>query len=461
MGMQGLRAELEELSFRHLMPEAHAMILTRLEELKAKNGAIIVKIEKELTDQFAKRGIKVQVKGRQKQAYSVWRKMERRSIAFEQLSDIYGFRIIVDSVADCYAAVGVAHTTWPSVPGRFKDYISTPKQNDYRSIHTTVIGPGSQRVELQIRTQEMHEIAEYGIAAHALYKDAPGAPDGSRTGESRAYRGLRRTIEALSGDDSEKFLEHTKLELFQDQVFCFTPKGRLIALPRGATAIDFAYAVHTDVGNSAVGAKINGRIAPLISELHNGDEVVIARSDTQTPPAAWESVVVTGRARAAIRRATREAVKAQYGGLGRQIIERAFKRAGRDFAEDKLKAALAAPGAHLARRCVRRGRARRNVLGRCGARHSSRFQGGARLRPGAGQERERLVRPEQSGEPDVQSARAGRRGRFDPDPRRARRPAGALRAQRRRRAGRADRRHHDAGRGHHDLSHPFARLDRL
>ena len=340
MGMQGLRAELEELSFQHLMPEAHAMILARLEELKAKNGALIVKIEKELTDQFAKRGIKVQVKGRQKQAYSVWRKMERRSIAFEQLSDIYGFRIVVDSVADCYAAVGVAHTTWPSVPGRFKDYISTPKQNDYRSIHTTVIGPGSQRVELQIRTQEMHDIAEYGIAAHALYKDAPGAPDGARTGESRAYRGLRRTIEALSGDDSEKFLEHTKLELFQDQVFCFTPKGRLIALPRGATAIDFAYAVHTDVGNSAVGAKINGRIAPLISELHNGDEVVIARSDTQTPPAAWESVVVTGRARAAIRRATREAVKAQYGGLGRQIIERAFKRAGRVFAEDKLKAAL-------------------------------------------------------------------------------------------------------------------------
>jgi guanosine-3',5'-bis(diphosphate) 3'-pyrophosphohydrolase len=337
MGMQSLRAELEELSFRHLMPEAHAMILARLEELKTKNGAIIAKIERELTDQFAKRGIKVAVKGRQKQAYSVWRKMERRSIAFEQLSDIYGFRIIVDSVPDCYAAVGVAHTTWPTVPGRFKDYISTPKQNDYRSIHTTVVGPGSQRVELQIRTQEMHEIAEYGIAAHALYKDAP---DAFGAGESRAYRGLRRTIEALSTDDSEKFLEHTKLELFQDQVFCFTPKGRLIALPRGATAIDFAYAVHTDVGNSAVGAKINGRIAPLISQLHNGDEVVIARSDTQTPPAAWESVVVTGRARAAIRRATREAVKAQYGGLGRQIIERAFKRAGRDFAEDKLKAAL-------------------------------------------------------------------------------------------------------------------------
>jgi GTP pyrophosphokinase len=183
----------------------------------------------------------------------------------------------------------------------------------------------------------MHEIAEYGIAAHALYKDGRSALD---TGESRAYRNLRQIIETLSSDDSEKFLEHTKLELFQDQVFCFTPKGRLIALPRGATAIDFAYSVHTDVGNSAVGCKINGRIAPLISTLRNGDEVLIMRSASRTPPAAWDSVVVTGRARAAIKRATREAAKAQFGGLGRQIVERAFERAGRKFSDGKLKSAL-------------------------------------------------------------------------------------------------------------------------
>jgi len=340
MGMQGMRSELDDLAFRYLMPDAYDLIMARLEELKKKNGALIARTADELTDQFARRGIKVEVKGRQKQAYSIWRKMERNSISFEQLSDVYGFRILVDTVADCYAAVGVAHTTWPAVPGRFKDYISTPKQNDYRSIHTTVIGPGSQRVELQIRTYDMHEIAEYGVAAHALYKDAKGHAEPVDAGESRAYRGLRQTIEALASDDSEKFLEHTKLELFQDQVFCFTPKGRLIALPRGATAIDFAYAVHTDVGNSAVGAKINGRIAPLISTLRNGDEVLIVRSDSRTPPAAWESLVVTGRARAAIRRATREAAKAQYGGLGRQIVERAFARAGRKFSEAKLKAAL-------------------------------------------------------------------------------------------------------------------------
>jgi guanosine-3',5'-bis(diphosphate) 3'-pyrophosphohydrolase len=337
MGMQGLRSELEELAFKYLMPEAHTLIMNRLEELKAKNGALIARIADELKDQFARRGIKCDVRGRQKQAYSIWRKMERNQISFEQLSDIYGFRILVDKVEDCYAAVGVAHTTWPSVMTRFKDYISTPKQNDYRSIHTTVVGPGLQRVELQIRTYDMHEIAEYGIAAHALYKDGRSALD---TGESRAYRNLRQIIETLSSDDSEKFLEHTKLELFQDQVFCFTPKGRLIALPRGATAIDFAYSVHTDVGNSAVGCKINGRLAPLISTLRNGDEVLIMRSASRTPPAAWDSVVVTGRARAAIKRATREAAKAQFGGLGRQIVERAFERAGRKFSDAKLKSAL-------------------------------------------------------------------------------------------------------------------------
>jgi guanosine-3',5'-bis(diphosphate) 3'-pyrophosphohydrolase len=246
----------------------------------------------------------------------------------------------VQTVAECYQALGIVQTTWPMVPGRFKDYVSTPKQNDYRSIHTTVIGPGSQRVELQIRTHEMHEVAEYGIAAHTIYKDGRTGADAPGVSESRAYRGLRQTIEALASDDSERFLEHTKLELFHDQVFCFTPKGRLIALPRGATAIDFAYAVHTDIGNSAVGAKINGRIAPLISVLQNGDEVLISRSERSSPPAAWDSVVVTGRARAAIRRATREAAKTQFGGLGRQIIERAFERAGKKFSEAKLKAAL-------------------------------------------------------------------------------------------------------------------------
>jgi guanosine-3',5'-bis(diphosphate) 3'-pyrophosphohydrolase len=287
--------------------------------------------------------------------------MERKAVSFEQLSDILGFRVVVGSVADCYAAVGVVHTTWPAVPGRFKDYISTPKQNDYRSIHTTVVGPGSQRVELQVRTAEMNRIAEYGIAAHALYKDdvvPPPRPklngsNGSKpngngstrlTGfneEIRAYEWLRRTIEMLAeGDTPEEFLEHTKLELFQDQVFCFTPKGRLIALPRGATPIDFAYAVHTDIGDTTIGARVNGRGMPLMTELHNGDEVEIITSKGQVPPSAWESMVVTGKARSAIRRATRAAVRRQYAGLGRQIVERAFERANRSYTDKLVEAVL-------------------------------------------------------------------------------------------------------------------------
>ena len=228
------------------------------------------------------------------------------------------------------------------VPTRFKDYISIPKQNDYRSLHTTVVGPGKQRVELQIRTRDMHEIAEYGIAAHALYKDGHGSPSELLSRESSAYAWLRHTIELLAeGSNPEEFLEHTKLELFHDQVFCFTPKGRLIALPRKATAIDFAYSVHTDVGNSAVGAKINGQIAPLVSELSNGDEVEITTSATQTaPPSAWESVVVTGKARAAIRRATRVAVRTQYVSFGRQMVERLFHRAKKEYSDEKLQGAL-------------------------------------------------------------------------------------------------------------------------
>ena len=341
MGMQGLRDELEDLAFRHLMPDARTMIVERLADLRKRNGQIIRKIENELAGELHARGIEAEVKGREKAPYSVFRKMERNSIAFEQLSDIFGFRVVVKTAEDCYRVLGVVHTKWPTVPGRFKDYISTPKQNDYRSLHTTVIGPGSQRVELQIRTGWMHDIAEYGIAAHALYKEGHVADTATLSRESRAYQWLRRTIELLGeGDSPEEFLEHTKLEMFLDQVFCFTPKGRLIALPRGATPLDFAYAVHTDIGNSAVGAKINGRIAPLLSELHNGDEVDIARTEGQVPPAAWESLVVTGKARAAIRRATRTAVRSQYAGLGRQIVLRAFERAGKAFHDEKLKAAL-------------------------------------------------------------------------------------------------------------------------
>jgi RelA/SpoT family (p)ppGpp synthetase len=342
MGMHEMREELDDLAFRELYPEACEVVTARLNALTERSRLLISEIEKQLTKKLADRGIEARVVGRRKRAYSIWRKMERKSVGFEQLSDIFGFRVVVKTLADCYQALGIVHSTWPMVPGRFKDYISTPKGNDYRSIHTTVIGPSKQRVELQIRTVGMHEIAEYGIAAHALYKDHVGSPTELLSRESTAYAWLRRTIELLAeGSNPEEFLEHTKLELFHDQVFCFTPKGKLIALPRKATPIDFAYAVHTDIGNTAVGCKINGQIAPLTSELVNGDEVEIVTSKAQhAPPAAWESIVMTGKARAAIRRATRVAVRMQYAGLGRRIVERLFQRAKIAFSNEKLTGAL-------------------------------------------------------------------------------------------------------------------------
>jgi guanosine-3',5'-bis(diphosphate) 3'-pyrophosphohydrolase len=340
MGMQDMRDELEELAFKELMPEAHDTIVRRLSDISGRSETIISEIETAVSSSMEAHGVNAAVKGRLKKPYSVWRKMNAKSIALEQLSDMFGFRVIVKDIEECYRALGIVHTRWPMVPGRFKDYISVPKQNDYRSLHTTIVGPARQRVELQIRTQDMHKIAELGIAAHALYKDGL-SPDKRRLeAESNAFAWLRRTIANLAEGDPEEFLENTKLELFHDQVFCFTPKGRLIALPRGATPIDFAYAVHTELGNGMVGCKINGRLAPLVSELRNGDEVEVLSTENQAPPAAWESLVVTGKARAAIRRATRIAVRHQYGGLGRQLVERAFQRAGRAYSDESLKAAL-------------------------------------------------------------------------------------------------------------------------
>ncbi|WP_321340077.1 bifunctional (p)ppGpp synthetase/guanosine-3',5'-bis(diphosphate) 3'-pyrophosphohydrolase [Breoghania sp.] len=339
MGMQDMRSELEDLAFQILNPQAYQTITERLSALREKNAALIGDIERNLTEQLAERQIASVVRGRMKRPYSIFRKMEQKSIGFEQLSDIYGFRVLVDEVETCYSVLGVVHTRWASVPGRFKDYISTPKQNDYRSIHTTVVGPARQRVELQIRTNEMHRVAEFGIAAHALYKDGvKGGRNIARlTDESRAYAWLRQTIDMLSqGDTPEEFLENTKLELFHDQVFCFTPKGRLIALPRGATPIDFAYAVHTDIGNTTVGCKINGQLVPLITELHNGDEVEIIRSGAQKPMDDWLNIAVTGKARAAIRRALREALREKYAALGRHILLRGFERRGLELNDQIL-----------------------------------------------------------------------------------------------------------------------------
>ncbi|MGE3230171.1 MAG: bifunctional (p)ppGpp synthetase/guanosine-3',5'-bis(diphosphate) 3'-pyrophosphohydrolase, partial [Hyphomicrobium sp.] len=355
MGMQALRDELEEHAFRWLNPDAYATVTEKLGELRERNEGLVEEIEAALHKMLADVGMKAEVSGREKKAYSVWSKMANKQISMEQLSDIYAFRVTVDTIDDCYRVLGVAHQTWRTVPGRFKDYISTPKQNNYQSIHTTVVGPRHQRVELQIRTRDMHSVAEYGVAAHALYKDAQKVNGGGSNGahgelskslvfsdkESGPYQWLRRLVETLlEGSNPEEFLEHTKLELFQDQVFCFTPKGRLIALPRGATPLDFAYAVHTDVGNAAVSAYVNGRHVPIDTRLRNGDEVEIKTSKTHTPPAAWESLVVTGRARSAIRRAARDAIRRQYAELGRRLLMSAFERVGESYSDERVKRVL-------------------------------------------------------------------------------------------------------------------------
>ncbi len=346
MGMQTVRDELEDISFQVLNPEAFKTISERLTALRKESGDILRNIEIELKSKLAEKGIEAEVTGREKRPYSIWRKMQHKHLSLGQLSDIFGFRIVVEEVGECYRTLGIAHQTWRAVPGRFKDYISTPKQNDYRSIHTTVIGPHNMRVELQVRTRQMHDVAERGIAAHGLYKDVSD-PEMAEQGvvvpatETNAYRWLRRLLDLLAeGDSPKEFLEHTKLELFHDQVFCFTPKGDLIALPMGANAIDFAYSVHTDVGNSCVGCRINGRHAPLMTELHNGDEVEIIRSKAQVPPAAWEGLAITGKARSAIRRATRLAIRDQYAGLGQEILERALDKHGTKFSKKKFAQAL-------------------------------------------------------------------------------------------------------------------------
>lgn len=353
MGMREMREELEELAFEVINKNAYEAVHERLDNLRETNQHHIDKVVGEIKNLFKKAGIEAKVSGREKRPFSIFTKMQRKAVGFEQLSDVYAFRVLVEDVADCYRALGIIHTRWASVPGRFKDFISTPKQNDYRSLHTTVIGPGSQRVELQIRTHEMHSIADYGVAAHTLYKDTctmlgaeTNAQERKMHHDSHAYIWLQNTVNMLTGineDDDETsldFIENTKLELFHDQVFCFTPKGRLISLPRGANSIDFAYAVHTNVGDTCVGTKINGRIMPLVTTLSNGDEVEILRSPAQKPLAVWESLVATGKARAAIRRATKSETRRQYASLGKQILLRQFEHIDRPFSDDLLANAL-------------------------------------------------------------------------------------------------------------------------
>ena len=335
IGMQAMKDELEDLAFAELNPDARESVLARLGFLRDKGGDVAGRIIDELKRTLAQNGIEGAVYGREKRPYSIWRKMEYKAVAFEQLSDIMAFRLIVDTVEQCYQTLGILHSHYSVVPGRFKDYISTPKPNGYRSLHTSVIGPERQRIEVQIRTRDMDEVAERGVAAHWSYKQGVQNIDG------RQYRWLRELLDILEqASGTEEFLEHTKLEMFNDQVFCFTPKGDLIALPRGATPVDFAYAVHSEVGDKCVGAKINGRLMPLRTRLANGDQVEIVTSKAQTPSPAWERFAVTGKARARIRRFIRTRQRAEYIELGRSILHKAFRQEDQEFSERGLQGVL-------------------------------------------------------------------------------------------------------------------------
>ena len=336
IGIHGIKDELEDKAFAELYPDARNGIMSRLSFLREEGGDLPRRIVAALERDMAEEHIVASVSGREKSPYSIWRKMQIKNVAFEQLSDIMAFRIVVATIPECYQVLGVIHGRYPTVPGRFKDYISTPKPNGYRSLHTAAIGPERQRIEIQIRTREMHEEAELGVAAHWAYKS-------NTRSDGKQYRWLRELLEIVdNAQKPEEFLEHTKLELFQDQVFCFTPKGDLIALPRGATPVDFAYAVHSEVGDHCVGAKVNGRIVPLNSKLSNGDQVDIIRSKNQTPSPAWERFVVTGKARARIRRYIRNQQRQEYATLGKAMLLKSFRQDGHEFSEKLLQAGLKA-----------------------------------------------------------------------------------------------------------------------
>ncbi|WP_340108060.1 bifunctional (p)ppGpp synthetase/guanosine-3',5'-bis(diphosphate) 3'-pyrophosphohydrolase [Pikeienuella sp. HZG-20] len=337
MGMQQMREELEDLAFEVLHPEARTSIMRRFLKLRKETGDLIPRIKAAIGEALRDAGVSAEVQGREKTPYSIWRKMEEKQISFGQLSDIYGFRIITDDIPSCYIALGAVHTAMRVVPERMKDYISGPKSNGYRSLHTTVYGPMASRVEIQIRTREMHEVAETGVAAHWAYKE--GRPSENPFAVD-PFHWLSTLVERLEkGDPPKEFLEQVKLDMFHDQVFCFTPKGDVYGLPRGATPIDFAYAIHTRIGDSCVGAKVDGARVPLWTRLRNGQSVEIIRVESSRPSPVWMDMAKTGRARAAIRRALREEERAEHIRLGTEIARLAFERRKLDGGAKALQAA--------------------------------------------------------------------------------------------------------------------------
>lgn len=315
VGMYEYMREMQMLAFEQLEPEGYATITGRLAQIRSQEGSHVDAIALSIKQALSEAGLNVEVSGREKHPYSIWRKMAERHVTFEQITDIMAFRVLTDDVEECYRALGLLHTTWQSIPGRFKDYISTPKSNGYQSLHTSLIYENSMRVEVQIRTKEMHSTNEFGLAAHWAYKQGGARPDGQ-------VGWLRDLIEIVDAShDAEELLENTKMAIYQDRIFAFTPKGALFQLPKGSTAVDFAYAVHTNLGNAAVGVKINGRHMPLRTRLANGDVVEIIKSPGSEPQLSWLGFVVTGKARASIRRAVRAKERAEVAEIGAKLLD--------------------------------------------------------------------------------------------------------------------------------------------
>lgn len=340
IGMRRMKDQLQDLAFAELYTEARESIVNRLKFLRSEGQEVVDKTVEHIQKVIRADGLPdAKVTGREKRPYSIWKKMELKNISFEQLADIMAFRIIVEDVGECYQALGVIHSHYHMIHGHFKDYISTPKPNGYRSLHTAVMGPLNQRIEIQIRTHEMHEYAEYGVAAHWHYKQGEEEADPHTDG--KRYRWIRELLEILEQTaEPEEFMENTKLEMYHDQVFCFSPRGDLLELPKGATPVDFAFAVHSDVGFTCVGAKVNGRIVPLRTPLENGDQVEIICSKTQTPSPGWEQFVVTGKARSEIRRFLRTQKAEEYRALGRAILSKTFQEAGYELSDKALEKSL-------------------------------------------------------------------------------------------------------------------------
>ncbi|MGB3455199.1 MAG: bifunctional (p)ppGpp synthetase/guanosine-3',5'-bis(diphosphate) 3'-pyrophosphohydrolase [Litorimonas sp.] len=339
IGVDRICSELEDLSFRHLNEAAYEGIMRRLEDWRETQGEAISEVSTALRDLFDRIGLPVRIYGREKRPFAIWRKLQRQNISFDDVADLYAFRILTEDVSDCYRVMGILHQEFRAVPARFRDFISVPKPNGYRSLHTTIRMPDNRRVEIQIRTERMEDVAERGVAAHWAYKDESYAYDPERAQASGGdpLRRIRPLVEMMeqSGDAAE-FLEHAKLEMFADQVFTFTPKGDLISLPRGATPLDFAYAVHTKVGDTCIGAVVNGRGVPLRTRLENGDVVKIVRGGTPEAPEDWESMVTTGKARSALRRLSRDGETEEFRRIGAMLAEHAFSREGQTFTEKAL-----------------------------------------------------------------------------------------------------------------------------